>query len=132
LRKEIIVGQRLRCYRDEMRFWFASLILMFAILAAGTHASALAHDHLGNTLHSHDVAASDHHSDDADDHDSDAPAPDGMNGDVVSHFHMPAALVGAAPIIPDMAEIERQPRLHGPGKVLVSRSYRPPIQPPSA
>ena len=114
-----------------MRAWFASLILMFAVLAAGAHASVLAHDHDGNAVHSHDVAASDHHSDDADDN-GDEPAPTGMKGDVVSHYHVTVALAGAAPIIPGMVQLASLARHHGLGKVLVSRSYRPPIQPPSA
>jgi hypothetical protein len=118
-----------------MRAWFASLILMFAVLAAGLHTSVLAHDHDGNAVHSHDIAASDHHADDADDvgdPDGDEPAPTGMKGDVVTHFHLTVALAGSGPVIQGAALPDRQARLHAPGKVLVSRSYRPPIQPPSA
>lgn len=114
-----------------MRAWFASFILIFAVLASGVHASPASHDHGANSVHSHNIADSDHHSDEVvDDRDNSALAD--LSGEIITHHHMSVGLVATAPGILNVSAPNRQANLHPPGKILASLSSRPPIQPPSA
>lgn len=114
-----------------MRAWLATLILIFAVLATGVHASPVSHDHDANAVHSHDIPDADHHSVDVAD-DSDAGTPADLTGDVITHYHMSVGLAANAPAVLNVAAPNRQANRHAPGKVLASLSSRPPIQPPSA
>lgn len=114
-----------------MHAWFASFILIFAVLASAVHASPASHDHDASSVHSHNIADSDHHLDEVvDDRDNGAAAD--LSGDIVTHHHMSVAIVATAPGILNVSAPDRQANLHAPGKILASLSSRPPIQPPSA
>lgn len=114
-----------------MRAWFATLILIFAVLASGVHASPASHDHDSNAAHSHNVEDSDHHSLEVADYGDDT-TPADLTGDVITHYHMSVGLAANAPTVLNVAAPNRQANRHAPGKVLASLSSRPPIQPPSA
>lgn len=114
-----------------MRAWLATLILIFAVLATGVHASPVSHDHDANAVHSHDIPDADHHSVDVAD-DSDVGTPADLTGDVITHYHMSVGLAANAPAVLNVAAPNRQANRHAPGKVLASLSSRPPIQPPAA
>jgi hypothetical protein len=114
-----------------MRTWFALMILIFAVLASGVHASPASHGHDADAAHSHDFAASNHHSIEAA-QDSNDSAPADMTGDVITHYHVSVGLTATAASVINVTAPDRQPNLHAPGKVLASLSSRPPIQPPSA
>lgn len=114
-----------------MRAMLATMILIFAILASGVHASPASHDHVANAVHSHDVADSDHHSNDIVD-DSDGSEPNDQTGDVVSHYHLSVGLDASAPSVPNGTDPNGQANLYSLDKVLASLSSRPPIQPPAA
>ncbi len=107
------------------------MILIFAILASGVHASPASHDHNANAVHSHDVADSDHHSIDIVD-DSNSSEPNDQTGDVATHYHMSVGLDASAPSVPNAIEPNGQAILHSLDKVLASLRSRPPIQPPAA
>jgi hypothetical protein len=114
-----------------MRTWFGTMILIFAVLASGVHASPESHDHDANAVHFNDLADDDYHLVEVaeDSHDS---APADMTGDVITHFHVSVGLAATAPSVLNAAAHDRQPNLQAPGKVLASLSSRPLIQPPSA
>ena len=113
-----------------MRAWFATLILIFAVLASGVHASPASHDHDAEAVHSHNLGDSDHHAV-KDSDDSDDTAPTDLSGDVITHHHMSVGLAATAPSVRNVAAANQQANRHAPGKVLVSLSSRPPIQPPT-
>ena len=114
-----------------MRVWLSTLILIFAVLASGVHASPASHDHDANAVHSHDIPDADHHSVEVSDDGGDG-APADLTGDVITHYHMSVGLAANAPSVVSVAVPDRQAYRHALGKVLASLSSRPPIQPPSA
>ena len=114
-----------------MRVWLATLILIFAILAAGVHASPASHHYGANEVYSHDIPDAGHHLVQvADDNDGKTPAD--LTGDVSTHFHMSVGLAANAPTVLNVAAPNREANRHAPSKVLASLRSRPPIQPPSA
>ncbi len=114
-----------------MRAMLATIILIFAVLASGVHASPASHDYEAKAVHSHDVADSDHHSNDIV-NDSDGSEPNDQTGDMVSHYHMSVGLDASVPSVPNAIGPNGQANLHSLDKVLASLSSRPPIQPPAA